>query len=105
MQILVNTDNNIEGRDALTAHVTGVLEGAFSRFRDRITRIEVHLGDENGHKSGQHDKRCMLEARLEGRPPTAVTHNAETVDQAIHGAADKLERALETILGRLRDRR
>lgn len=105
MQILVNTDNNIEGRERLTAHVTGVLEGAFDRFRDRITRIEVHLSDENGGKTGQDDKRCMLEARLEGRQPTAVTHNAESLDQAIHGAADKLERALESILGRLRDRR
>jgi len=105
MQIQVNTDNNIEGREALAAHVTGVLDGALGRFNDRITRIEVHLSDENGHKSGQNDKRCMLEARLEGRQPTAVTHQAETLDQAVHGAAEKLERALETILGRLRDRR
>jgi ribosomal subunit interface protein len=104
MQIQVNTDNHIEGREALTAHVTGVLEDAFTRFSDRITRIEVHLSDENGHKSGQNDKRCLLEARLEGRQPTAVTHHADTLDQAIQGAADKLERALETILGRLRDK-
>jgi hypothetical protein len=44
-----------------------------------------------------------MEARLEGRPPAAVLHHAATLDQAITGAAEKLERALESSQGR-RDR-
>ncbi len=101
MQIQVNTDHNIEGREELAARVEAVVEAALSRFSDRITRVEVHLSDENGAKSGGNDKRCMMEARLEHRRPTAVTNHAATVDEAVSGAADKLQRSIESALGRL----
>jgi ribosome-associated translation inhibitor RaiA len=103
MHIQVNTDNNIEGREEMTARVEAVVEDALSRFSDQITRVEVHLSDENSHKSGQNDKRCMMEARLENRRPTAVTHQAATLDQAISGAANKLKTVIESTLGRLRN--
>ncbi len=103
MQIQVNTDNNVEGSEQLESHVRSMLESALNRFSDRITRVEVHLGDENGRKSGQADKRCMMEVRVEGRQPTAVTHHAATVEQAIDGAMDKLVSSIDTTLGRLRD--
>jgi len=105
MQIQINTDHNIEGHEKLSAHVKGVVEGALSQIGDHITRVEVHLSDENGHKSGQNDKRCMMEARLEGHPPIAVTHHAATLGQAVDGAADKLTRLIEGTVGRLRDLR
>jgi len=100
MQIQINTDRSIEGDEALTAQVSGVVEAALSRLRDRITRVEVHLSDENADKSGQHDNRCMMEARLEGRQPVAVTHTAASLDQAVSGATDKLARMIESTLGR-----
>ena len=105
MQIQINTDRNVQGHEQFAARVTGVVESALSRFSDRITRVEVHLSDENSGKSGQDDKRCMMEARLEGRQPTAVTHHAATLDQAVDGAADKLKRSLESTLARLREHR
>lgn len=104
MQIQVNTDDNIEGREALTKRVEAALDKAIGHDSDHITRVEVHLGDENSAKGGERDKRCMMEARLEGRPPTAVTHHAPTLDLAIDGAADKLHRVIESTLGRLRGR-
>jgi len=103
MKIQLNTDGNIEGTEHLAAHVNEIVEGALSRFSERITRVEVHLSDQNGDKTGQHDKRCMLEARLEGRQPTAVTHDAATLDAAVEGAADKMKRSLESTLERLKD--
>ena len=105
MHIQINTDGNIDGTEKLAAHVKGVVESTLSRFSDRITRIEVHLSDQNGDKSGRDDKRCMLEARLEGRQPTAVTHQAASLDEAVDGAAEKLKRTLETTLERLKDAR
>ena len=105
MQVQLNTDHNIEGHEALTAQVSGVVESALSRFSDHITRVEVHVSDENGDKSGQDDMRCVMEARLQGRQPIAVTHQAATLDQAVDGAADKLTRMIESTLGRLRDRK
>jgi len=105
MQIQVNTDHNIAGHDALAAHVRDVVAGALSRFSERITRVEVHLTDENSHKSGPDDKRCVMEARLEGRQPVVVTHQGATVHQSVDGAAVKLTRLIESALGRLHDHR
>ena len=105
MQIQINTDHNIEGREALTTKVTEVVAGALARFSDRVTRVEVHLSDENADKSGQNDKRCMMEARLEGLQPIVVTHVAATLNQSVNNAADKLARLIESTLGRLHDKR
>ncbi|RIK60088.1 hypothetical protein DCC62_28355 [candidate division KSB1 bacterium] len=104
MQIQINTDSNIAGREKLAAHFKAVVQDALSRFSAQITRVEVHLSDENSHKKGgDDDKRCMLEARLEGLQPIAVTHQAATLDQAVDGAAEKLKKSLEHTLGRLHD--
>jgi len=105
MKIQLNTDVNIEGTEALAAQVTAWVEQALTRFSQHVTRVEVHLSDENGSKSGQHDQRCMLEARLEGRQPVAVTDHAATLEQAVHGAARKLAHLLDSTLGRLHDHR
>lgn len=64
MQIQVNTGHHVEGGEELTRQIEGVVEGALGRFSDRITRVEVHLTDENGsQKSGDSDKQCVMEAR------------------------------------------
>lgn len=106
MQIQINTDRNIEGHEALTAHVSNLVESALSQISDHITRVEVHLSDENSDKKhGNDDMRCMMEARLEGRQPVAVTHHAQTLGQAVDGAANKLCRLIDSTLGRLRDQK
>jgi ribosome-associated translation inhibitor RaiA len=105
MLIQVNTDRHVAGHEALATQVRGAVESALSRMSDHITRVEVHLSDENAQKSGQNDKRCMMEARLEGRQPIAVTHEAATLEQAIDGAAERLAHLVENTLGRLHDQR
>jgi hypothetical protein len=105
MQIQINTDRNIEIDETMEAPLRDTVEDALSRFSDHITRVEIHLSDESGDKNGQHDKRCMMEARLEGRQPIAITHQAATMDQAVNGAAEKLASATESILGRLHAQR
>lgn len=103
MHIEISTDNNIDGSDALTKHIKELVSNALAHFDNHITRVEVHLSDANAGKSGQDDMHCMIEARLEGRQPTAVKHSAATLDQAAKGAADKLKNLLESVIGRLRD--
>ena len=100
MTIQINTDNNIEGNEALVAKISGMVESALDRNIERITRVEVHLSDEDAGKSGHNDKRCMMEARLEGLQPIAVTHSASTMDHAVDGAAGKLARLIESTVGR-----
>lgn len=102
MQIQTNTASPISGSESLTTLAKTIVEGALARFSDQITRVELHISDENGPRGGLDDKRCVMEARLEGRQPLAVTHQAATIEQAITGAADKLKRAIDSTLGRLR---
>jgi len=102
MIIQVNTDKNVTGGKELTERVEADVRHAVQYVAGHITRIEAHLSDENGEgKSGPNDKRCRLEARLTGRQPILVSHDAETVDQSVSGAAGKLKRALDSILGKL----
>jgi ribosome-associated translation inhibitor RaiA len=103
MQIQVNSDQSVDATEALGARVRDVVENALTRFGDQITRVEVHLSDESSNKSTPDDKRCLLEARLEHRRPIAVSHQAATLDDAVRGAAAKMERSIESTIGRLRD--
>jgi ribosome-associated translation inhibitor RaiA len=100
MKIQVNTDANIQGREALVARVEQTVSHALDRYKSQLTRVEVHLGDENGARKSRDDKRCVMEARLEGRQPVAATDHADTLEQAIRGAADKLVRLLGNQLGK-----
>lgn len=103
MQVLVNSDHHIVAGEDLTERVQGVVEGRLDRFSGRITRVEVHLNDLNSSKLGERDKRCLMEARVGGIKPIAVSHEAPTLTEAIHVAADKLERALDHAFGKLED--
>lgn len=105
MQIQVNTDKHIDGSQALAAHVEAVVERTLRHVRDHVTRVEVHLSDENAGKGGAPDKRCLIEARLERHPPVAVAHVEANLHQAIDGAAEKLKTALQATLGRIADTR
>ncbi len=101
MKIQFNTDRNIPGNERLEAYVNSLITDDLERFSDNITRIEVHLSDENGGKEGQNDKRCMLEARIENMQPIAVTSHADTIEAALSDALSKLKSKLETIFGNL----
>jgi len=101
MNIQINTDNHITGREALAQQAEATVTSALDHLAEHITRIEVHLSDENGKKTGGRDKRCMMEARLEGHQPIAVTDESDNFDEAIAGAADKLKRSLDHTLSRM----
>lgn len=101
MIIQINTDKNISGNEKLESYLNSLIEQEFSRLSNQITRIEVHLSDQNGGKEGIKDKRCMLEARLEGMQPIAVTADEATIEKVVNDAIDKLKTSLDTKLGRL----
>ena len=100
MQIQINTDHSTPGDALVAEQVRASVEHALRYFKHKITRVEVHLADENGAKTGVRDQRCMLEARLQGRQPVASTAHAATLTQAVQAASDKLVSLLETELGR-----
>jgi ribosomal subunit interface protein len=92
MQIHINA-GDVQSSPAIVERAQQEVEHALKVFRDRVTRVEVHLHDLNGRKSGV-DKRCVMEARLAGHPPLAVEHDADDLYEAVRLAAGKLERAV-----------
>ncbi len=103
MQIQVNTDKNVTGSEGLIASSTSLISQELNRYSQQITRVEVHFSDEDGNKDGVNDKRCLVEARLAGMKPIAVSNLANTHEQALTGALDKLNASLERLTGRLKD--
>lgn len=104
MQVQVNTDDHIQGGDSLAQWITAEAKNRLDRLRDHITRLEVFLTDLDSSKSGVKDKRCRLEARVVNRPPVSVTADADKMAVAFIDALEKLMRAIDTDLGRARDR-
>lgn len=103
MQIQVNTGHDIKGGDLLIQHVESLLNGSLNSFKDEVTRVEVHISDVNGHKGGDGDLRCTMEARIRGLQPIAITHHAENIDMAITGAADRITRSVRKTLEKRRE--
>ena len=101
----VFSDKHIDSDKRTQDWVTATVEVTLERHLEDLTRVEVHLSDENGGKSGPKDKRCKMEARPKGPQPILVSHDADSLTQAVEGAAQKLEHALEHLFGKLRGKR
>lgn len=79
------------------------LKSSLSRFADQISRIEVHVTDENSAaKEGADDIRCLIEARLNGRQPVSVEVRSENPPLAFKQATEALHRRLEHLLDKER---
>lgn len=100
MTIQFNTDKTISGAERQEDFFTAQIADELERFASHISRIEVHLSDENGKKDGIKDIRCLIEARIEGKQPIAASDQADTTELAVSGAIDKLKAALKTVIGR-----
>ena len=102
MTIQLNTDKNLTIHQEYEEKIHNQLNEGLNRYSDLITRLEVHLSDENGSTQGLEDKRCLLEARISGKEPVAVTNLGNTYDLAITGALTKLKSTLEKVAGKMK---
>jgi ribosome-associated translation inhibitor RaiA len=94
MQVLFNYHAGVSHSDTLEDHARHQIDHSIGRHAGRVTRVEVHIADDNAHKHGPSDKRCMLEARPAGMHPIAVESRAADFYAAVSDAAGKLGRAL-----------
>lgn len=95
--------SDIEKTDAIERFIEYKVSTVLEHFTDQITRVEVHLHDDNGGKSGSDDKRCIMEARPAGMHPLAVEHSSDDLDKVIGETAGKLSRALKKVFDKRRD--
>ena len=106
MQVLLNSEKQIENHRAMTTHLQEVVGQVLGHYGDRIARIDAHLSDANSAaKADTDDIHCGLEASLPGMAPVLVEERAATAHQAIQGAVRKLDRAVSHALGRHDTRR
>lgn len=105
MDIQINTSNNLTGRQTTVERLEAMVSQHLSRFEGRLTRVEVHVGDENGERNNGPDIRCQIEARPAGQGPVSATDQSNTIDQAAAGALGKLTTALERAFGKTTDRK
>jgi ribosome-associated translation inhibitor RaiA len=100
MDIQFNTDSSVMGTENVAERVEAQLRQRLGRFSERLTRLEVHVGDENARKGGGNDKRCTIEARPKGGDPVTVTAHAGDVDLAAREAGSKMATLLDRRFGK-----
>lgn len=100
MQVQVNS-NQIQGSVDLQEWVGSTVVERLERYDELLTRVEIHVSDENAHKAGAEDKRCQIEFRPKGHQSMSVTHKADSLLLAVEGAADKARHALDHLTGKL----
>ena len=101
MQIQIRHDENLRGDK--NGWIAATVRDALERYGEQITTVEVHLADEDGQKNSDGAIRCSLEVRAAGFKPIAATAHANDVGMALEAALGKIERHLESQLGRVRD--
>lgn len=102
MLVQIHTDKNIEGGSRFSEYFTAEIKDQLARFDEIVTRIEVHVTDENGSKTSPNDKKCVIEARIEKKQPIAVTAHADTTEKAFFEALEKVQRVLETTVEKIK---
>lgn len=103
MQIQINSDKNIEITKEAKDDLKSKVEKKLDRFDNLVSRVEVHLSDENSDKSGLNDKKCLMEARLLNRQPIIVTDHSDNVGKSFVSSLNKLQRKIDSIVGKMRD--
>jgi len=104
MIVQLNTDKNIEGTAGLETFVSEKVNSGLKHFVENITRIEVHLSEQNADKGGSEDIHCKIEARLEGIQPVIVVGKSGTKEKALDDAVDKMKAKLGTVMGKIKNR-
>lgn len=100
MQVQFNSDSSVMGTENVAERIEIAVRQKLARFEDRLTRLEIHVRDENGAKGGGDDKVCLIEARPRGGKPIGVTGHASKIDDAARKAANTLAQRLERHFGK-----
>ena len=104
MKIQLNTDKNIQGKETLETIVSEKINHELKHFADKISRIEIHLSDQNALKGGPDDIQCKIEARVEGMQPVMVVSKNGSKEKAVDVAVDKMKATLSTVFGKMKNK-
>lgn len=105
MFIQINTGRHVDGREALTAELEAMVAQRLERFASHLTRVEVHVRDQDGPRSGAGTILASVELRPAGRDPVVATDTASGVEAAVAGALNKAVTAHERLIGKATTRK
>jgi hypothetical protein len=100
MKIQVNSDKSISIDSTLVSALEDEVSRVLSRFATKLTRVEVHLSDIDSSKTGQPDKRCLIEVRPTGGKPLTTIATTAATESSVSEALKKMQRSLTTFFGR-----
>ncbi|MDO5616551.1 MAG: HPF/RaiA family ribosome-associated protein [Cruoricaptor ignavus] len=102
MDIIINTDNQVNFTQDKKDFYREDLQKSLKRFDEYITRYEVFFSDESSNKDTQDDQKCVIEARVKGKNPERVSHNASEEKAAFDGAVSKIRSVLDRVIDQQR---
>jgi hypothetical protein len=94
-----NSDNRIPADATAADRVEAIVRGRLGHVSDRLSRVEVHVGDVNGPRGGD-DIKCAVELRPNGMKPISATDEAASVEAAVASATDKALSAYDRLVGK-----
>ncbi len=103
MMIQLNAGKILNVGETFGNELKDKISKKLQRLSEHITALEIHITDENGIKKGPNDIKCILEAHLKAMQSIVVTEKANTLEQSVNSAIDKLKDSLDSIIGRSRD--
>lgn len=99
MQFQFNSDKQVRGDAELAGQMEALVRGRLEHVSDRLSRVEVHVGDVNGPRGGD-DVRCAVELRPAGMQPISATDEAASVEAAVASATDKALKSYDRQVGK-----
>ena len=104
MIIQLNTDKHISGTENLESFVAEKANHTLKHYADHVTRVEVHLSDQNADKGGADDILCKVEARVEGMQPIITESKSNSKEKALSEALNKMKSSLSKVIGKMRQK-
>jgi ribosomal subunit interface protein len=92
----IHIRSNVPLSDAITEHIDRKLDLALRHVPERVTRVTVHIADENGPKGGL-DKRCRIVVGLGGLDPIVVQDRGDDVYAVVSRAAAKVDEQVSRV--------
>jgi len=96
MRIQINAAD-MHSSDAIEQYVIDRVHAALDKWESQVTRVEVHLHDDNADKHGSDDKHVKMEVRLTKHQPMIVEQRGDDMYDAISKAAKLTTRVQRTL--------
>ena len=99
-----NSDNQTPADSGVADQMETLVRARLEHVSDRLSRVEVHVGDVNGPRGGS-DIRCAIELRPEGMQPISASDEAPNIEAAVASATDKALTAFNRQVGKQTSRK